>query len=203
MEYKKKSGDMVSSFIFYVLRMSQSFCTFWFSHNFIGCCFYGSLIHLDCAQTSQLLDLNLSRFQTVFEYSSNEISKRLYLKSIFHTGLLSRSCLVSLSCSLEGFVAYLEWVLVQYGAPSTVCLADEDNNSPTLDLEPSLPSAMPAADQKPKPTVNLETEPTIKTEPEAYQSPSPVPSHLCHHWLSPVLSSICHWWSSPVPIILI
>lgn len=74
----------------------------------------------------------------------------------------SKACL-SMEGPQGGFVAYVEWVLVQCGSPFTVCLADEDNTSPTLNPEPSLPSAMPAADQKPtETTADLETEPTKK-----------------------------------------
>ncbi|ROJ24392.1 hypothetical protein DPX16_20945 [Anabarilius grahami] len=71
----------------------------------------------------------------------------------------------------QGSIAkYVEWVLVQCGSSFTICPVEEDNASPTLDPEPSQPSAMPALEQKPEPTEDSEPEPITNSEPEQLES---------------------------------
>ncbi|KAI2652954.1 Gasdermin-E [Labeo rohita] len=59
----------------------------------------------------------------------------------------------------ESFAAYVEWVLVSCNSSLTVDFADDDT-SPTLDPEPSLPSPQ-FAEHEPEPTVDGEPEPSV------------------------------------------
>lgn len=48
---------------------------------------------------------------------------------------------------VASFAEYVEWVLVQCDSLFTVCLTAEDAASPTLDSQPSRPSAISAVEQ--------------------------------------------------------
>ncbi|ROL43074.1 hypothetical protein DPX16_9150 [Anabarilius grahami] len=84
-----------------------------------------------------------------------------------HTSLNERS---KVRLPVEGprgsFVKCVERVLVKCDSLFTVCLAYEDNTSPTPDPEPSQFSAMPTMEHKLEPTADLEAEPVTKIEPE-------------------------------------
>lgn len=60
--------------------------------------------------------------------------------------------------------AYMEWVLVNNGSAFTICPAEDDNTSLTLDPELSQPPPTHRTDLKPESTADGESEPDKRTE---------------------------------------
>ncbi|ROL46443.1 hypothetical protein DPX16_21627 [Anabarilius grahami] len=115
----------------------------------------------------------------------------------FTTPASGNACL-PVNCPREDFATYVEWVLVNNGSAFTICPAEDDITSPTLDAEPSQPLPTHCTERTPEPTTDSEPEPaakhkqvkrtehTIAPKPEPHRA-SDQPATQC------ILHSLCSW----------